>query len=450
VSVLGAPATATPASILVVDDDRRVVELLTIALNAYGYRVIQASDGEEALRLAARERPDLVVLDVRLPKRSGYEVCEMLRQDPDDPHLPIIMVSAAAETEARLQGLSRGADDYVAKPFSPKELIARIRRLLVRSAESREARRRSREAEHELAQAREEARRSHAELRDQTRLRDLHDGFTRDFHATLDETALVRRLLIEAQTRLGTGMAALLRADAPGTVLRLSELRGEAPERIQGLGLEPRGELLALLSGLGRPVRRRDLDRFPELRVELQPLVAAGIAVLAPLRGPDGLIGIMMTDERFDGAEIEAADLEALSLLCKTAALALRNAGRISAQAEALLEALEAMARLDVDAETLAAREAAVERMSAGALPAWCRRELACAMRVADWVRGEPGAGALAAMVARDDSGRLARVERLIHAARDLDSVPSPEAEPTFDAALALLREGLLTASRSC
>ena len=97
-------ATGIPASILVVDDDRRVVELMTIALNAYGYRVLQAADGEEALRVAAQERPDLVVLDVRLPKRSGYEVCELLRQDPDDPDIPIIMVSAAAETEARLQG----------------------------------------------------------------------------------------------------------------------------------------------------------------------------------------------------------------------------------------------------------------------------------------------------------------------------------------------------------
>jgi DNA-binding response OmpR family regulator len=91
VSLAGVPETSVPASILVVDDDRRVVELLTIALNAYGFRVLQATDGEEALRVVTRERPDLVVLDVRLPKRSGYEVCEVLRQDPEDPQLPIIM-----------------------------------------------------------------------------------------------------------------------------------------------------------------------------------------------------------------------------------------------------------------------------------------------------------------------------------------------------------------------
>src|SRR5206468_11147810 len=101
------PASSLLPSILVVDDDRRVVELLSIALGAYGYRVLQALDGDEALRVALRERPDLVVLDVRLPRKSGFEVCERLRQDPDDPHVPIIMVSAAAETESRLQGLAR-------------------------------------------------------------------------------------------------------------------------------------------------------------------------------------------------------------------------------------------------------------------------------------------------------------------------------------------------------
>ena len=128
------PAAGKPPSILVVDDDRRVVELLAIALGAYGFRVLQAADGEEALQLAQRERPDLVVLDVRLPRKSGYEVCERLRQDPDDPHIPIIMVSAAVETEARLQGLARGADDYVPKPFHLEEVLARIRALLRRSA----------------------------------------------------------------------------------------------------------------------------------------------------------------------------------------------------------------------------------------------------------------------------------------------------------------------------
>src|SRR5262245_16349963 len=121
-----ATQNAVAPCILVVDDDRRVVDLLNIALAAHGYRVVSAVDGEEAVRIALGKRPDLVVLDVRLPKKSGFEVCEILRQDPDDPFLPIIMVSAASEMDARLQGFARGADDYLAKPFSPRSEERRV------------------------------------------------------------------------------------------------------------------------------------------------------------------------------------------------------------------------------------------------------------------------------------------------------------------------------------
>jgi len=290
-----------------------------------------------------------VVLDVRLPKRSGYEVCDVLRADPEDPHLPIIMVSAAAETEARLQGLSRGADDYVAKPFSPKELIARIRRLLARSAETRDARRRSREAEHELGQAREEARRSHAELLDQQRLHDLADAYARDFHASLDGDALTRRLLVETQALLGSGMAALLRADESEPTLRASATRGDVSGRASRLRLEPGGELLALLSGLGRPVRRRDLDRFPELRDELQFFIAAGIAVLAPLRSAEGVLGVVVADERFDGRDVEPSQLESVGILCHTASLALRNASRAVLSERMTRSGSGRMARINFD-----------------------------------------------------------------------------------------------------
>ena len=443
-SLAGVPETSVPASILVVDDDRRVVELLTIALNAYGFRVLQATDGEEALRVVTRERPDLVVLDVRLPKRSGYEVCEVLRQDPEDPQLPIIMVSAAAETEARLQGLSRGADDYVAKPFSPKELIARIRRLLARSTESREARRKSREAEHQLGQAREEARRSHAELRDQQRLRDLADGFARDFHASLDEGALTRRLLIETQAQLGTGMVALLQAEESEGALRPTAVRGDVAGRVEALRLDRHGELLALLAGLGRPVRRRDLDRFPEMQRELSAFVAAGVAVLAPLRGPDGLVGVVVSDERIDGGELDGPRLEAMDLLCHTASLALRNASRSSRQAEALLEVLDELADRAMDPRSAACDEAILRLQTcAASLPPSVRREVERAVRIAPWSAGEQGSRALATMAERDASGRVARFARLTAIVRDAGAVCVGDGEPYFDASVAIARWAL-------
>ena len=436
---------ATPASILVVDDDRRVVELLTIALTAYGFRVIQAGDGDEALRVAAREHPDLVVLDVRLPKRSGFEVCEQLRKDPDDPQVPIILVSAAAETEARLQGLGRGADDFVAKPFSPKELIARIKRLLARSAESRDAHRRGRQFEHELLQAREEARRSHAELREQQRLRELAHAFMHGFHGHSDLERLTRRLLLEAQAHLGSSLVALLVADEDG-VFRTHAVRGDAFERAGRLAVRPGGELEPLLAGLGRPVRHRELQRFPGLLGELEPFVVAGVVAFAPLRGPAGLEAILVADERHDGLDLGRQDLEVVAVLCDTASLAIRNARRCAAQAEGLLDALEAMAARDLGQERWAVRCEAGDRVAA-AIPGWprpARERVARAVRLGAWVGEAAGAGALRAMVERDTSGRLRSVAELLEP-RGLDSaVAAPEDQDEADAlAPALVAVGL-------
>lgn len=123
-----------PPRILVVDDDRRVVELLDLALSAHGFQVLTANDGEEALRQALDERPDLVVLDVRLPRKGGLDVCEAIRRDPEDGGVPIILVSASAETETRIQGFARGADDYMGKPFRIEELLARLRALIRRAS----------------------------------------------------------------------------------------------------------------------------------------------------------------------------------------------------------------------------------------------------------------------------------------------------------------------------
>jgi DNA-binding response OmpR family regulator len=438
------PQAATPASILVVDDDRRVVELLTIALTAYGFRVLQAADGEEAMRVVTRERPDLVVLDVRLPKRSGFEVCELLRRDPDDPNIPIIMVSAAAETEARLQGLSRGADDYVAKPFSPKELIARIKRLLARSTESREAQRRGREAEHELSQARDEAKRSHAELRGEQRLRERTQAFVQAFHGLLDPDRLAERLLLEAQLHLGSSLTALLAPEGEDGGFRTVAVRGDAFERASRLTVTRGGALEPLLSGLGRPARHRELQRFPDLQPELAPFVAAGIAVFAPLCGPDGLVAVLVADERLDGLDIGRGDLEVVSILCDTAALALRNARRAAVQAEATLDALDAIADRDApESAGLRAETARIVAAGAEGVPPGLRDAVSRAVRIANGSNGDAPARILAAAAAADPSGRVARLARMIERARSAEPVWEVDLDPDAATAAALVATGL-------
>jgi DNA-binding response OmpR family regulator len=119
----------TNKRVLVVDDDVKTVELVKLYLNRDGYRVLTAYDGVEALRLARESHPDLIVLDLMLPGIDGLEVCRILRAESD---VPIIMLTAKTTDQDKLAGLDLGADDYVTKPFSPRELAARVRAVLRR------------------------------------------------------------------------------------------------------------------------------------------------------------------------------------------------------------------------------------------------------------------------------------------------------------------------------
>ena len=116
-------------TILVVDDEASIRRILETRLSMIGYQVVTASDGEEALEAFHRSQPDLVVLDVMMPKLDGYGVCQELRKESD---VPIVMLTALGDVADRITGLELGADDYVVKPFSPKELEARIRCVLRR------------------------------------------------------------------------------------------------------------------------------------------------------------------------------------------------------------------------------------------------------------------------------------------------------------------------------
>ena len=116
--------------ILVVDDEPDAIELIKFNLKAAGYEVLTAADGDEALKKARSALPDLIVLDLMLPEVDGLEVCKILRRDQRVSATPIIMLTAKAAEIDRVLGLELGADDYVTKPFSPRELVLRVKRLL--------------------------------------------------------------------------------------------------------------------------------------------------------------------------------------------------------------------------------------------------------------------------------------------------------------------------------
>src|SRR5512135_2941828 len=119
--------------ILVVDDDRQIVRLVQAYLQQAGFSVMTAYDGEEALHFIRRERPDLVVLDLMLPKRDGPEITRIVRADETLMSIPILMLTARAEDTDKILGLELGADDYLTKPFNPQEVVARVRAILRRA-----------------------------------------------------------------------------------------------------------------------------------------------------------------------------------------------------------------------------------------------------------------------------------------------------------------------------
>ena len=406
-----------PVTILVVDDDARVIELLEIAFGAHGWKVVRADDGEQALRLVADERPDLVVLDVRLPRRSGFEVCESLRRDPLTADLPVIMVSAVGDTDARVQGLARGADDYLAKPFSPKELIARIRRMLARSREARETRRLGVQAEIELARSRTEAQRQQQELRHTRRIRELAEAATRDLTRRADRDDLLRAFLAQADGVARTGLAALLVPGEDPAWLEPGACRGIEPARLGRVRPARDGELVRLVDGLGRMVRVSELERLSETPGEIPALVAAGVTLLAPAVGPEGLEAVLALDDKRDGSDFTRGEREMLLELLGALATRLVHQRRLETQAAEILRLLFTVADRSAPDLAIARAGAAVwiGRVARAELVSWrSAARVEAAIRLGPWCEPALDRALLAAAAAGDRTGEVARVASLV------------------------------------
>jgi DNA-binding response OmpR family regulator len=124
---------ATLASILIAEDEPDTANLLQFHLQRRGYHTTVASDGLNALNLSFERHPDLVILDLMLPKLHGFEVCRMLKTSPSTRHIPVFMLTAMASTENKVQAFSLGADEYMTKPFAMSELLARVESMIAAS-----------------------------------------------------------------------------------------------------------------------------------------------------------------------------------------------------------------------------------------------------------------------------------------------------------------------------
>ena len=439
----GTPRDQPPPLVLVADEDPKVVEALVAALQEHHFRVSVASDGEEALTRARGESPDLIIAGVRLARRGGLELCGSLRREVERPDVPILLLSAANDSEARVEALAHGADDFVTKPFSPRELVARVQRLVTRARETARYRRRSQELERDMARLEGDARRAREEVERERSLRVLSTTLFSSLLHTLDLDELDARLLREICRQTGARSAALL-APERGRWSALC-VRGELPERWGPLALSPRGACVEWLAALGRPALRAELERLPELVHDVGVLSAHGIAMLALVPSAPGVPSaqaMVVCDERPDGAPFGQLERERMGAILAAAAPARAAALRFRRQQDRALDLLSAPVCADPRRRD-AAREARARvlpiasRMGLGAADLGV---LARGLDLGPWAWGEPGRAALADLAGDDATHRCRQLRDLL---RDAEACAAGEGSPDDDALTVLAATGL-------
>ena len=319
-------------AILVIDDDRRVLELLQISLTQNGFRVATAATGEDGLESVRREPPDLVILDLRLPRKTGFEVCAALKSSKDTAHIPIIMVSASAEVDSRLQGLMHGADDYMTKPFSPKELLIKVRRIFERLDRAEILTTKNKELESEVARNREDLVVRNKELRFQVYSLETLMGLTHQLNSSLEMDDLLNTLILSVVGQLRVNSACLFLTDQREhpTRLEASTFKGIKEEQARSISFPHDGgfvrALLPTSGEEGRPIRLVEVEDDPALEADVGSLFAAGFTVVSPVLMKQRLTAILAVGEKVSGQEFQSADLEMLKSLSESAGIAIENA----------------------------------------------------------------------------------------------------------------------------
>lgn len=311
--------------VLIVDDDVRVVELLQITLGGRGYEVITAYDGDAAWETIQSQQPDLIVLDVRLPRKSGLEVLKLVRNHRELGATPIVLISANAATESRLQGLKLGADDYLTKPFSPRELILRLRRILSRSRDRDLLLTRNEILETEVRRGKETLLQMQDEL--SHRIGKIGNLMTRVLemnHAGTIEDVL-ERFVVSTVGGLEFQRVGLLTPDGNGQ-FAARVCRGIPESAVRSLSLPEDGSIVRMVKAVGRPLRLDEFQDYPDAKAELGRLSAAGITLVVPAFSGTEMRGILGMGERDHSVPLGRHDIKVLQILGGSIATALRNA----------------------------------------------------------------------------------------------------------------------------
>lgn len=313
--------------LLVADDDMRILELLQFALTGNGFEVLVASDGDEAWDILVSERPDLAILDVKMPRRTGFDLVDAVRAHEQLAGIPIVLISGSTETELRLAGLMKGADDFLTKPFSPKELLLKCRRMLERTETARSLSRQRARLEQEVERVREEAGRSHSRMRREQCVNEALLSLTRELNGSSSLDQLLHTFALTMMGQLGVdAVAVFLPPHSDPQTFAPRVARGIPPERLREVRFRISGPLSATLLVESRPLRMKELEAWPDMRKECGALQALGASLVAPILANNAMLGMVAVGERADGTEMQRDDLEMIQSLCGAASVAVENA----------------------------------------------------------------------------------------------------------------------------
>jgi putative nucleotidyltransferase with HDIG domain len=329
--------------ILVADDDPRVVELLQITLSGSGYEVLCAVDGREALEVATAKKPDLIILDVRMPKSDGYEVCETLKKGERQPCPPVILISGQADASSRLQGLLRGADDFLIKPFSPRELLAKIERALTGFDNGRSTSDASAQLQRQVKRGEEELEKVNNELKRLLYTKDTLISLSQQLNSSLRLETLLDTFLLTIVGQLRVESACFLLAeDRDSRVLVPSVSKGVKRELVEKLQIPFDSAFGSVLASHERPLDVDELESYPEIGKHVKAVSAAGFILCHSIHVKGCFIGVLLLGERVHRNGFTALDMETLTSLSSSAGIAIENARLYNELQETYLATIKA------------------------------------------------------------------------------------------------------------
>ena len=329
--------------VLVADDDPRVVELLRITLSNSGYDVLSAQDGREALEVADKQKPDLVILDVKMPKATGLEVCESLKGATSGHCPPVILISGQADAGIRLRGLDKGADDFLTKPFSPKELLAKMDRIFKVFEDSKHLSDVSVEFEREIKRGEQQLEKVNNELKRLLYSKDTLIGLSQQLNSSLRlETLLDTFLLtVVGQLRVESACFLLVQGWDSRTLVHCAS-KGVKHELVKDLEISFDSPLGSVLASSEKPLGMDELESYPGLSQQLQQIAAAGFILCCPIVVKSRLIGLLLLGERLHGNGFTQLDMEMLASLSSSAGIAIENARLYNELQETYLATIKA------------------------------------------------------------------------------------------------------------